>query len=70
MAALAAVTAFTTLFVVAGTAGPAAAAAGNGCPTNKVVAGLPTATNVGGIVLDRCQHDDLHVLLADEREPE
>ena len=47
MAALAAATAFTTLFVVAGTAGPAAAAGGNGCPTNKVVAGLPTATNVG-----------------------
>jgi hypothetical protein len=47
MAALAAATAFTTLFAVAATAGPAAAAGGNGCPTNKVVAGLPTATNVG-----------------------
>jgi hypothetical protein len=45
--ALAALTATMTLLVVAGTVGPAAAAGGNGCPTNKVVAGLPTASNVG-----------------------
>jgi hypothetical protein len=46
MAALAAVTAFTTLFIVAGTAGPAAAAAGSGCPGNKVLGSIPTASNV------------------------
>jgi hypothetical protein len=44
--ALAALTATMTLLVVAGTIGPAAAAGGNGCPTNKVVAGLPIANNV------------------------
>src|SRR6476661_6034740 len=46
MAALAAVTAFTTLFIVAGTAGPAAAATGSGCPGNKVLGSIPTASNV------------------------
>jgi hypothetical protein len=46
MAALAAVTAFTTLFIVAGAAAPATAAAGNGCPASKLVGGIPTATNV------------------------
>jgi hypothetical protein len=47
LAAFTALTASATLFVVAGTAGPAVAAAGNGCPSNKVVGSLPTATNVG-----------------------
>jgi hypothetical protein len=46
MAALAAVTAFTTLFIVAGAAGPAAAATGSGCPGNKVLGSVKTATNV------------------------
>jgi hypothetical protein len=46
MAGLAAVTAFATLFVVAGAAGPAAAAGGNGCPASKTLASLGTATNV------------------------
>jgi hypothetical protein len=43
---LAAVTATTTLFAIAGTAGPAAAAASNGCPASKTVGTLPTASNV------------------------
>jgi hypothetical protein len=46
MAALAAVTAFTTLFIVAGTAGPAAAATGSGCPGSKTLGSIPTANNV------------------------
>jgi hypothetical protein len=46
MTALAAVTAFTTLFIVAGAAGPAAAATGSGCPGNKVLGSIPTASNV------------------------
>jgi hypothetical protein len=46
MAALAAATALSTLFVVAGAAGPAAAAAGNGCPTNKTLGSVKTASNV------------------------
>jgi hypothetical protein len=45
-AALAAVTAFSTLFVVAGAAVPAAAAAGNGCPANKTLGSVKTASNV------------------------
>ena len=46
MAALATVTAFSTLFVVAGAAVPASAApGGNGCPANKL-GSIPTATNV------------------------
>jgi hypothetical protein len=47
MAALAAVTACATLFVVAGTAGPAAAASGSGCPASKLLGSIPTASNVG-----------------------
>lgn len=43
---LAAVTATTTLFAIAGAAGPAAAAASNGCPASKTVGTLPTASNV------------------------
>ena len=43
---LAAVTATTTLFAIAGTAGPAAAAASSGCPASKTVGTLPTASNV------------------------
>jgi hypothetical protein len=43
---LAAVTATTTLFAIAGTAGPAAAAAGSGCPTGKALGSIPTASNV------------------------
>ena len=46
MAALAAGTAFSALFVVAGAAVPAGAAAGNGCPANKTLGGIPTATKV------------------------
>ena len=39
--------AFSTLFVVAGGAVPAAAApGGNGCPANKVLGSIPTASNV------------------------
>jgi hypothetical protein len=45
VAALAAAMAFSTLFIVAGAAGPAAAAAGNGCPTSKL-GSIPTASNV------------------------
>jgi hypothetical protein len=45
-ASLAAVTATTTLFAIAGTAGPAAAATSNGCPASKTVGTLPTASNV------------------------
>jgi hypothetical protein len=41
---LAAVTATTTLFAIAGAAGPAAAAASSGCPASKT--GLPVAPNV------------------------
>jgi hypothetical protein len=44
---LAAVTATTTLFAIAGAAGPAAAATSNGCPASKTVGSLPTASNVG-----------------------
>lgn len=43
---LATVTASTTLFAIAGTAGPAAAATGSGCPASKTVGTLPTASNV------------------------
>lgn len=43
---LAAVTATTTLFAIAGTAGPAAAAVGSGCPASKVARSIPTASNV------------------------
>jgi hypothetical protein len=43
---LAAATATTTLFAIAGAAGPAAAATSNGCPATKTLAGLPTASNV------------------------
>jgi hypothetical protein len=46
MTTLAAVTAFTTLFIVAGTAGPAAAATGSGCPGSKTLGSIPTANNV------------------------
>lgn len=45
MAALAAGTAFSALFVVAGATVPAAAAPGSGCPANKL-GSIPTATNV------------------------
>ena len=45
MAALAAGTAFSALFVVAGATVPAAAAPGSGCPANKL-GRIPTATNV------------------------
>jgi hypothetical protein len=41
---LAAVTATTTLFAIAGAAGPAAAATSSGCPASRT--GLPTASNV------------------------
>jgi hypothetical protein len=40
------VTATTTLFAIAGTAGPAAAAAGNGCPPSKTAGSTATASNV------------------------
>jgi hypothetical protein len=43
---LAVMTATTTLFAIAGAAGPAAAAASNGCPASKTVGTLPTASNV------------------------
>ncbi len=43
---LAAVTATTTLFAIAGAAGPAAAATSKACPASKAVASLPTASNV------------------------
>jgi hypothetical protein len=46
MAALVAVTAFSTLFVVTGAAGPAGAATGTGCPGSKVLGSIPTASNV------------------------
>jgi hypothetical protein len=45
-ASLATVTATTTLFAIAGTAGPVAAATSNGCPASKTVGTLPTASNV------------------------
>ena len=36
----------TTLFAIAGAAGPAAAATGTGCPSSKSASSLPTASNV------------------------